>query len=49
MSAINYNNTLQLQSPYLYCQAAGSDGLDGLDNTKTGIHLRWDFNEGIGL
>lgn len=35
----------QVQSPYLYLQAAGSDGTDG---SATGIHLRWDLLRDIG-
>ena len=42
---IPIDNNLQLQSPYLYCQAAGSDGSD---DTETGIHLRWDFLHELG-
>jgi hypothetical protein len=34
-----------LQSPYLYLQAAGSDGADG---SASGIHLRWDFLRSLG-
>jgi len=45
MSRIPINNTLQLQSPYLYCQAAGSDGSDG---TRGGAHLRWDLMKELG-
>lgn len=39
------NNNLQLQSPYLYCQAAGSDGNDG---SQQGVHLRWDLLQELG-
>lgn len=35
-----YNQNPQYQSPYVYLQAAGSDGSDG---SAQGIHLRWDF------
>ncbi|HEY5217895.1 MAG TPA: hypothetical protein VIJ17_13485, partial [Pseudolabrys sp.] len=35
----------QMQSPYLYLQAAGSDGSDG---SASGIHLRWDLLRSIG-
>jgi hypothetical protein len=35
----------QVQSPYLYIQAAGSDGSDG---SAPGIHLRWDFLRSLG-
>jgi hypothetical protein len=35
----------QVQSPYLYLQAAGSDGSDG---SMTGIHLRWDLLRSLG-
>ncbi len=45
MSSIPINNNLRLQSPYLYCQAVGSDGSD---NTKGGIHLRWDLTKELG-
>ncbi len=45
MSRIDINNQLQIQSPYLYCQATGSDGSDG---TKAGIHLRWDIMKELG-
>jgi hypothetical protein len=45
MPQIDIRNTLQLQSPYLYCQAAGSTGADG---TKQGIHLRWDLMRELG-
>lgn len=39
------NNNLYLQSPYLYCQAAGSDGSDG---SQPGVHLRWDLLQELG-
>jgi hypothetical protein len=42
---IPINNNLSLQSPYVYCQAAGSNGND---NTERGIHLRWDFLHELG-
>lgn len=45
MATINISNSLKLQHPYLYCQAAGSDGVDG---SKTGIHLRWDLFKTLG-
>src|SRR5216117_2283571 len=45
MPSINIQNNLRLQSPYLYCQAAGSDGSDG---TKSGVHLRWDLMRELG-
>lgn len=45
MSHIPINYNLQLQSPYLYCNAAGSDGSD---RTKEGIHLRWDLLKELG-
>src|SRR6266700_755778 len=45
MSTIAINNTLRLQHPYLYCQAAGSDGSDG---TKSGVHVRWDLLKDLG-
>jgi hypothetical protein len=35
----------EVQSPYLYIQAAGSDGSDG---SAPGIHLRWDFLRSLG-
>jgi hypothetical protein len=35
----------RLQSPYLYLQAAGSDGGD---ETSPGVHLRWDFQHALG-
>lgn len=35
----------EVQSPYLYLQAAGSDGADG---SAPGIHLRWDFMGTLG-
>jgi len=44
-SAINITNEFKLQSPFLYCQAAGSDGSDG---SKQGIHLRWDLLKELG-
>lgn len=34
-----------IQSPYLYVQAAGSDGSDG---SAQGIHLRWDLLRSLG-
>ncbi|HEX8210836.1 MAG TPA: hypothetical protein VF584_11730 [Longimicrobium sp.] len=37
--------TALVQSPYLYLQAAGSDGSDG---SASGIHLRWDLLRGVG-
>ena len=42
MYQIDIPNTLRLQSPYLYCQAAGSDGSD---DTNPGAHLRWDLGD----
>jgi hypothetical protein len=36
---------IRVQSPYLYLQAAGSDGTDG---STRGIHLRWDFLRSLG-
>ncbi|HEV7681138.1 MAG TPA: hypothetical protein VGO68_03375 [Pyrinomonadaceae bacterium] len=36
---------VQVQSPYLYIQAAGSDGSDG---SAPGIHLRWDLLGSLG-
>ncbi|HMO61039.1 MAG TPA: hypothetical protein PKC39_02220 [Ferruginibacter sp.] len=41
----NPSNDFKLQSPYLYCQAAGSDGSD---NSTSGIHLRWDLLKELG-
>lgn len=35
----------EVQSPYLYIQAAGSDGSDG---SAPGFHLRWDFLRSLG-
>jgi hypothetical protein len=35
----------RIQSPYLYIQAAGSDGTD---HSAPGIHLRWDFLRTLG-
>lgn len=35
----------EVQSPYLYIQAAGSDGSDG---SARGIHLRWDLLRSLG-
>jgi hypothetical protein len=35
----------QVQSPYLYIQAAGSDGSDG---SAPGAHLRWDLLRSLG-
>lgn len=35
-------NNILIQSPFLYLQAAGSDGSDG---SSEGIHLRWDFRK----
>jgi hypothetical protein len=37
--------TAEVQSPYLYLQAAGSDGSDG---SAPGIHLRWDLLRSLG-
>jgi hypothetical protein len=42
---IPINNTLRLQSPYLFCQAVGSDGTDG---TQNGVHVRWDLMRELG-
>src|SRR6478736_4080038 len=44
MSTISKDN-LYAASPYLYLQAAGSDGSDG---TSEGIHLRWEFDGYLG-
>ncbi|WP_028978943.1 hypothetical protein [Sporocytophaga myxococcoides] len=44
MSNISKTN-LYTASPYLYLQAAGSDGSDG---TSEGIHLRWEFDGYLG-
>src|SRR6187551_525058 len=35
----------RIQSPYLYIQAAGSDGTD---HSAPGVHLRWDFIRTLG-
>ena len=35
----------EVQSSYLYIQAAGSDGSDG---SSPGVHLRWDFLRSLG-
>lgn len=45
MSQIPINYNLQLQSPFLYCNAAGSDTSDG---TEGGVHLRWDLMKELG-
>lgn len=45
MSQIPIKSELQLQSPYLYCQAAGSNENDG---SKGGVHLRWDLVKELG-
>jgi len=39
------SGTAMIQSPYLYLQAAGSNGTDG---SADGIHLRWDFLRSLG-
>ncbi len=43
MATISENNLIS-QSPYLYLQGAGSDGIDG---SASGVHLRWDFGEAL--
>ena len=43
MATISGSNLIS-QSPYLYLQGAGSDGSDG---SMRGVHLRWDFGEGL--
>jgi hypothetical protein len=45
MPTIPINNPLLLQSPYLYCQAAGSTSED---RSKPGVHLRWDLVKELG-
>ncbi|HET6224735.1 MAG TPA: hypothetical protein VFF27_00555 [Bacteroidia bacterium] len=42
---INFGQNDKIQSPYLYIQAAGSDGADG--STK-GVHLRWTLRDILG-
>ncbi|MGG9960011.1 hypothetical protein [Ferruginibacter sp. SUN106] len=45
MTTIPVTNTVRLQSPFLYCQAAGSRGDDG---SERGIHVRWDYLRELG-
>lgn len=45
ITAIDLSGTHMFQSPYLYMQSAGSDGVDG---TVKGFHLRWDFKGVLG-
>jgi hypothetical protein len=45
MSQIPIKAELQLQSPYLYCQAAGSTEAD---DSKGGVHVRWDLMKELG-
>ena len=48
LSALNKDiaaGTALLQSPYLYAQAAGSDGSDGSADAN---HVRWTFLRGLG-
>lgn len=42
---INLSNPFLIQSPYLYCQAAGSDGSD---ISTPGVHLRWELLKQLG-
>lgn len=41
----NWSGEKKVQSPYLYLQAAGSDGSDG---TAKGFHLRWALIRNLG-
>lgn len=45
MAKIDLANNPIIQSPYVYLQAAGSDGSD---KTVSGYHLRWDFLKSLG-
>ncbi|MEM1319386.1 MAG: hypothetical protein AAGG75_03970 [Bacteroidota bacterium] len=44
-TGIELDATSIIQSPHLYCQAAGSDTTDG---SSRGIHLRWDLLKYLG-
>ncbi len=45
MAIIPIYDDLKIQSPFLWCGAAGSDGTD---DTFPGIHLRWDLMKDLG-
>ncbi len=45
MPKVDLTKSPIVQSPYVYLQAAGSDGKD---KTVEGIHLRWDFLKSLG-
>ncbi|MGQ0826939.1 MAG: hypothetical protein ACT4ON_00955, partial [Bacteroidota bacterium] len=44
-TVINFGQNDKIQSPYLYVQAAGSDGTDG---STSGVHLRWSLRRDLG-